>query len=218
MRWGKRIFVLYWVVLLAELLLIYFQQHERFRFTKPLLMPLLMFAIFINRQDIPFYKLMLTALFFSWLGDVFLQFKNMFIPGLLAFFLVHSCYTIYFLKLQPGKKGLLQHEPMIGLPVAVYITLFLYFLNPFLDALKIPVVIYGFTIGIMMLAAIHTRRKLNDTAATLFFNGALQFIISDSLLAVNLFVMPSWVLNVCVMATYASAQYLLVRGSMNVQG
>jgi hypothetical protein len=33
----------------------------------------------------------------------------------------------------------------------------------------------------MMLAAINTRGKINAMAATLIFNGALQFIIADSI-------------------------------------
>jgi uncharacterized membrane protein YhhN len=64
--------------------------------------------------------------------------------------------------------------------------------------------------------AINTKRKLNEDASTLFFNGALQFAISDSLLAVNMFAYNSVVLSICVMLTYASAQWLIVSGSMKV--
>jgi uncharacterized membrane protein YhhN len=213
---AKRIFAVYWIVVVAELLLIYFRQQELRWFTKPLLMPLLMLAVFTMRSNIPLYKLFITALLLSWLGDMLLQIKGMFIPGLASFLLAHICYIVYFLKLQPGKKGLLQQQVLIGLPALIYIFIFLYLLHPFLDALKIPVTIYGITIGLMLLAAINTRRKVNDDAAVLFFNGALQFVLSDSILAVNLFAMPSWMLSLCVMATYASAQYLLVKGSMAV--
>ena len=210
----RLLFLLYFFVTAVDLLFIYFNLAQLRWFTKPLLMPLLMFVVFTNRLSIKFFKLFLVALFLSWMGDVLLQMKGMFIAGLLSFLLAHVVYIVYFLKIQPQKKGLIQWQPLIGVPVLVYILMFFYLLYPFLDALKIPVTVYGITIGIMLLMAINTKRKVNDNASTLFFNGALQFVISDSLLAVNLFAHHSMILSLCVMLTYASAQWLLVKGSM----
>jgi uncharacterized membrane protein YhhN len=211
---SKRLFSLYWVIVLTDLLLILFQENELRWFTKPLLMPLLGLVIFSNRKLIKLAPLMIVALFFSWAGDLFLQMKGMFIPGLISFLLAHICYIIYFIRMEPSRKGLLQVRPLVGIPVAVYIVLFLFLLFPFLDKLRVPVTVYALTIGSMMLAAINTKGKLNAMAATLFFNGGLQFVISDSILAVNMFAYPSYVLSICVMATYASAQYLIVKGGM----
>jgi uncharacterized membrane protein YhhN len=210
-------FSLYFFITVADLLLIYFQKDYLRWFTKPLLMPLLMLVVYSNRQSIPRYQWLLGGLALSWAGDVLLQLKGMFIPGLLSFLLAHVCYIIYFIKLNPQQKGLLQQQPLIGLPVAVYIVIFLWLLYPFLEALKIPVTVYGITIGTMLLMSINTKHKVNAVASTLFFNGALQFVISDSVLAVNMFAFPNMVLSLCVMATYVSAQYLLVKGSMHVQ-
>lgn len=212
----RTLFFLYFLITVADLLLIYFKQDTLRWFTKPLLMPLLMIVIYTGRQNIPLYEWMLGGLFLSWAGDVLLQMKGMFIPGLISFLLAHICYISYFLQLHKQKKGLLHQQPLIGLPVLVYIVIFLWLLYPFLDALKIPVTVYGITIGTMLLMSINTKQKVNNTASTLFFNGALQFVISDSILAVNLFAYNSMVLGLCVMATYASAQYLLVKGSMSV--
>lgn len=213
---SKIIFGIYAVVVLLELLFIYFNQTELRWFTKPLLMPLLMLGFYMNsgkRSGILFY-LILFALFLSWAGDVLLQMKGMFIPGLVSFLLAHVFYIIYFIKTGKGKKGLLQLQPLTGMPVLVYILIFLWQLYPFLDALKIPVTVYGITIGTMLLMAINTRRKLNDDAAVLFFTGALLFVISDSLLAVNLFAKSHFILSLFVMLTYASAQYLIVKGAL----
>jgi uncharacterized membrane protein YhhN len=58
------------------------------------------------------------------------------------------------------------------------------------------------------------RRKINDVAATCFIIGATLFVISDSLLAVNLFAYSRMLLSLCVMLTYASAQYLIVKGTL----
>lgn len=211
---ARLFFILFWLVTLADLLLTYFQQNELRWLTKPLLMPLLAIAFLLGsakKKGLFFYFIM-AALVLSWGGDVLLQLKGMFIPGLVSFLLAHVFYILYFLKTGAGKKGLLQFQPLIGLPVVVYMAIFLSLLYPFLDALKIPVTVYAITIGTMLLTAIHTKRKVSHDASTLFFNGALQFVISDSLLAVNLFAYPNLVLSLCVMITYCSAQYLIVKG------
>ena len=211
------LFIIYFLITAVELVFIYFNLTDLRWFTKPLLMPLLLFAVIIKRSEIKLYTLILIALFLSWLGDVLLQMKGLFILGLVSFLLAHVFYIVYFLKIQPQQKGLLQRQPLIGIPVLVYIVIFLFLLYPFLDALKIPVTVYGITIGTMLLMAINTKRKLNEDASNLFFNGALQFAISDSLLAVNMFAYNSVVLSICVMLTYASAQWLIVSGSMKVE-
>lgn len=210
------LFLVYLFVTVADLLLIYFKQDSLRWFTKPLLMPLLISVVYINKNKIPLYSWMIGGLSLSWAGDILLQMKDLFIPGLASFLMAHICYIIYFIQLNKQQKGLLQQHPLIGLPVLIYVVIFLWLLYPFLDALKIPVTIYGITIGTMLITSINTKLKANNTASVLFFNGALQFVISDSILAVNLFVYTSMVLSLCVMATYASAQYLLVKGSMTI--
>lgn len=209
-------FLLYLFITVSDLVLIYSGKTDLRWFTKPLLMPVMMFVVYLQRHSIPLYRYMLAGLALSWAGDVLLQLKGLFIPGLISFLLAHVCYIIYFIRLNKKQKGMLQLQPLIGLPVVIYIVIFLWLLYPFLDALKIPVTVYGITIGIMLLMSINTKYKVNPMTSTIFFNGALQFVISDSILAVNLFAMSSMVLGLCVMATYASAQYLLVKGSMQV--
>ncbi|MBX9782958.1 MAG: lysoplasmalogenase [Chitinophagaceae bacterium] len=209
-------FLVYFLITMADLLLIYSGKNELRWFTKPLLMPLLLLVVYLQRRHIPLYVYMLGSLALSWAGDLLLQMKGLFIPGLISFLLAHVCYIVYFVKISNQQKGLLQLQPLIGLPVLIYIIIFLWLLYPFLDTLKIPVTVYGITIGAMLLMSINTKLKVNAMAAALFFNGALQFVISDSILAVNLFAVSSMILSLCVMATYASAQYLLVRGSMQV--
>ncbi|XVJ64914.1 MAG: lysoplasmalogenase [Lacibacter sp.] len=209
--------IVYLAVVLADLLFIYFSMDAYRWLSKPLLMPLLMLLVLLNKQVIPLYRWMLAGLALSWAGDVLLQLKDFFIPGLISFLLAHCCYITYFIKINPGRKGLLQQQPLIGLPVLIYIVIFLWLLYPFLDALKIPVTVYGITIGTMLLMSINLQQKINRVAAVLFFNGALQFVISDSILAVNLFAYNSTVLSLCVMATYASAQYLLVKASSSTE-
>lgn len=213
---AKLLFLMYAVVALLELLFIYTNQSTLRWFTKPLLMPLLMlgFSVAATNRNSHLFRLILAALFLSWCGDVLLQMNGFFIPGLVAFLLAHVCYIVYFLQTEKNKKGWVQLQPPLVLPVLLYILLFLYLLFPYLGALKIPVIIYGITIGSMLLMAINTKNKLEDRTALLFICGALLFVISDSVLAVNLFAYQHLLLSLLVMATYAAAQYLIVKAAI----
>lgn len=212
----RLLFIIYWIILIADLIFNWFNLAALRWISKPLLIPILAIAFYwgSEKKTGKLFQLILLALLFSWGGDILLQIKGMFIPGLISFLLAHVFYILYFIYSNPQKKGLLQFQPLIGLPVIVYILIFFLLIYPFLDALKIPVTIYGITISTMLLMAINTKRKLQDDVSTLFFNGALQFVISDSILAVNMFAYPHQVLSLCVMVTYASAQYLIVKGAI----
>lgn len=207
---------LYAIVVLLDLLFVYLNMGYERWFTKPLLMPLLMIGFYIAsvKKTGALFFLILAALFLSWGGDVLLQMEGMFIPGLVSFLLAHVFYIIYFAKKGTGKKGLIQLKPIIILPVLLYILLFIWLLLPYLDALKIPVTVYGITIGTMLILAMNTKHKLQDKTATLFITGALLFVISDSVLAVNLFAYRHMLLSLLVMITYTVAQYFIVKGAI----
>lgn len=199
----------------ADLLLIAWNKEDLRWCTKPLLMPLLAIWVWQKGRKIQAFpkRMLLAALALSWLGDVLLQTGNLFIPGLISFLLAHLAYSAFFIKSGRG-PGQLQQEPLIGLPVVVFIALFLWLLYPFLSSMRLPVTVYALVIGLMLLLALNQRNRVNGKAATLLFSGALQFVLSDSLLAVNLFAYHHTILSLCVMATYASAQYLMVKGAM----
>lgn len=205
-------------VLMLDLFFILLQREDLRWFSKPLLMPTLILAFYLFsalRKGRRFY-FVLAALFLSWCGDVLLQADGLFIPGLLSFLLAHLFYILYFKTAGQQAKGWLQQQPMLLLPVLVYIGLLLFFLFPHLAELKVPVVIYSLTIATMLLMALNTRFRLATNTSKFFIAGALLFVLSDSLLAVNLFVLKRWEPGLGVMATYAAAQYLLVRGALQV--
>lgn len=220
---GQRKAVIAWyvyaIVVILDLLFIYFNMgHERW-FTKPLLMPLLMIGFYLSctKRTTNSFFIIIAALLFSWGGDVLLQMEGLFIPGLISFLLAHIFYIIYFAKKGTDKKGLVQQKPVIALAVLLYIILFLWLLFPYLNSLKIPVTVYGITIGSMLLLALNTKHQLNDKTATLFITGAILFVLSDSVLAVNLFAYKHLLLSLVVMITYATAQFLIVKGAISKQ-
>ncbi|PWU02727.1 MAG: lysoplasmalogenase [Bacteroidetes bacterium] len=217
MKKSTKIFIwLYWFAVLADLFIVYKGYSTARYFSKPLLMVFLMLAYYFEtKASGSFSKILLGGLFFSWLGDIILLNDDYFIVGLICFLITHIIYISYFVSINKKAKGLLQFQPLIGIPVAVYLLLFLWLLWPFLDKLRIPVVFYGFVICFMLICAINLYWKTDRDTAVLFFNGALQFLISDSLLAVHKFVYPFTALPIAVMITYTSAQFLIAQGSIN---
>lgn len=216
MKAAKVCFPIYFFVVILDQFFIWIQKDNLRWLTKPLLMPLLIIVVSfrIKRKKVLPAAFVATALLFSWCGDVFLQASGFFIPGLLDFLLAHFSYIFYFLQVGKGKKGLLQMRPMLALPVVLYIFLLMSFLLPHLGALRVPVFVYSLTIGTMLLLAVNTRRQIFPAISAGFIAGALLFVLSDSVLALNLFISKQWQLGSAVMATYAAAQYLLVKGAL----
>jgi uncharacterized membrane protein YhhN len=54
--------------------------------------------------------------------------------------------------------------------------------------------------------------KVKNGANILFIIGAVFFVLSDSLLAINKFYHPFWGANISIMLTYGIAQFCIVKG------
>jgi uncharacterized membrane protein YhhN len=183
---------------------------------KPLLMPSLIFLIQQSDADVSGKKLLIPGLIFSWAGDVLLLFESkhplFFILGLASFLLTHVCYIIYFLSNHGSNISLLKKQPVMILFVIAYGIGLFYFLLPHLGDLKIPVLVYAVVICSMLLATVHIYFNVNEPSNKLYVGGALLFVVSDSLLAVNKFYHPIYLSGVLIMLTYCMAQYFIVAG------
>lgn len=185
-------------------------------------MPLL--ALFLVSKVKSNNKLILSALFFSWLGDVFLMFprseyseqmqKLLFICGLASFLIAHVFYIFTFLnEINSVKKAsLIVENPYLTLPFLVFLFFLLYFLFPYLNDMKLPVVVYGSIINLMALMALNRKNLVTATSFYLVFIGALLFMISDSTIAINVFYKAQPWHRVFIMSTYIIAQGLIVYG------
>lgn len=210
-RSGLLLLSVYFLVAVADLVLIYLELPAYRWFSKPLLMPLLLMA-FLNELPRPLPQAIyyvVFALFFSWCGDVFLQADGFFIPGLVSFLLAHIFYIIYF-----KKQVSVRWKWMVILPVIIYLSAFTVYLFPYLGEMKMPVVFYSLTIGTMLVMAFHVSDKQGKRFTSWFRYGALFFVLSDSVLAINLFVEKMDILALVVMITYVLAQAMIVRGAM----
>jgi len=189
--------------------------------TKPFLM-ILLFLIFTfsckDQKSIPF-RLTAMALFFSWVGDIFLLFQplneKLFMLGLVAFLIAHIFYVIDYRKLRFQVKKDNKSQTFINvrivflvlIGIALYSTLFNH-----IDNLKIPIAIYTIVIIIMAIAAVQRKGRTSDRSFLLIYFGALLFIMSDSMIAINKFIEPIIYGRVLIMLTYIFAQYLIIQG------
>lgn len=208
--------LIFWVLVIADIMAIAFTLEWLHQLAKPLLIPALFLLLFKFRQTEPGKYILLTGLFFSWLGDVFLLFENeydlFFIFGLVSFLITHAFYILYFLKIRSSKQSLLLKHPVLIALVLAYGISLVWQLYPVLGDMKLPVMIYAAVICSMLICSLHVFAKIPKPAAWLFLCGAIAFVLSDSLLAVNRFYHPFPYAGVWVMLSYCAAQFLIVKG------
>ncbi len=161
--------------------------------------------------------LFLIAILFCWVGDVLLLFKPelFFIAGLIAFLTGHVLYIVCYQRMRynESKNALLGPQKIrFALPIILVGTGLVVVLYPVLGDLRIPVMIYALVITIMALQALFRFGYTTNKSFVLVFIGAILFMISDSLLAINKFLMPIQFASFYIMATYMVAQYLIVEG------
>lgn len=191
-------------------------------FTKPSLLISLIIFFLLHRKEVQSKARiwMMLALHFSLAGDVLLMFQAddplFFLLGLVAFLLGHVSYVIAFLRGREGKPKLFDSKAKIGfylLALAYGIGFFLY-LEPHLGPMKIPVAVYELVILCMGVTALLRWGSTAKASFWLVFAGALCFMLSDSILAVNKFALPLPLSHLLIMSTYGIAQLLIVAGML----
>jgi uncharacterized membrane protein YhhN len=189
-------------------------------FLKPALIPLLGFGVYFY-QKFPSRKTLLIALLFSWIGDVILLFADIaeiyFILGLVSFLISHIAYCVLFNKQITGEIQINKALFGIGsLIIAFYLIGMVLVLMPNLGELKIPVIIYAAVISTMLLFAFNGYLIWKKPGGLYVFLGAVSFVVSDSILAINKFDTPIIKSSFFIMLTYLVAQYLIVVGILKL--
>jgi len=210
--------IVYFFVLAADLFFVYTDNETLRYIIKPLLMPLLIF-LFISLTasfTSPLKKWIILALLFSWTGDVLLMFEstnsNFFIFGLVAFLIAHIFYILFYESII-RKEGFRKNYWWF-IPVIIYYIALIYILSPDLGDMTWPVRIYGIVICYMLIQALQAGRIKDPGAATLMIGGAVLFISSDSILAINKFYEPFEFAGIAIMLTYGIAQLLITLGAI----
>ncbi|MGC9344957.1 MAG: lysoplasmalogenase [Bacteroidales bacterium] len=175
-----------------------------------------------------FHRLMMTGFFFSWLGDVLLQFSNgekefglatedFFMLGLVAFLLTQVFYTIAF-STTKGKNSIFTSRIYMLILIIGYGALLLWLLYNKLVTpegnYRVPVIIYTAVILTMLASALNRYGKVNGVSYMLVSIGAILFVASDSMIAINRFIEKFDFARILIMSTYITAQYLIAIGCL----
>lgn len=189
-------------------------------FVKPLIC--ISLAIYLTlkvKLDTGFNRLILGALVLSFFGDCFLMFaldgNPFFIYGLVSFLLAHVLYSLAFFrdfKNDPQASKIYGH--LMLFVMGVFSLTYYSWLRDALGGMRIPVMAYMFVISIMAILAGYRHRRVNLLSFRLIYFGAILFVISDSILAYNKFVMAFPYSGVAIMGTYMLAQYLITLGAI----
>ena len=184
--------------------------------------PLIMLSLFgfywfasTERENQRSRSLMLGILF-SFFGDVALMGEGelYFMLGLVSFLLAHVAYIFTYRQHRydsdDGLSGVQRFR--FSFPFLLAGTGLVTVLYPHLGDLKVPVMIYALVIVLMVINALFRYGHTTAKSFWLVFVGAILFMISDSLLAFNKFVVPIDEAGFWIMITYIAAQYGIVQG------
>jgi uncharacterized membrane protein YhhN len=210
----------YLIVSGVYLLIILLGHEDIAWYIKPFLIPFLILTVYFHR-DFTSKKYLLTALIFSWFGDIILLFSDRderyFIAGLVAFLLSHLAYILLFNKQIKLKNTKSKAVFWIGVTsIIAYLIIMMGMLLPTLDDLIIPVFVYALVISTMLLFAFKGFLIWDTPANWFILIGAIVFVSSDSILAFNKFYQPVAWSSFLIMITYLAAQYLIVIGILKL--
>lgn len=211
---------LFWIILTGSLflgvsvlhLVACYRRCPRIRtVTKLLLMPLLCTAYCVLAPNPRL--LVIAALTFGWIGDVFLLFKNkrlFMLLGICAFALGHVFYIGAMLSDHPAL-----HILML-IPIALcaaWLTFVYKKLIPYAPkSLRKPGFVYALLLSLTALSALYLLLVSEKAAYLIAFVGGLFFMLSDTLLCGQQYRKELKHGNFYVMLTYIIAQSLLVTG------
>ncbi len=216
----KQFSILFFVIVLFELIT---GSTETLQYAHYIAKPAIVFSLiflFIKTSSeltSVIRNLTIAALLFSVLGDILLMFvdrsPHFFTIGLVAFLLAHIMYILTFLKHRGKRKSIIGFVILL----LIYASGLFYLLKDGLGEMLIPVVVYMIIILGMATSAYLRKNMVNSVSYNLVFIGAIFFMISDSILALNKFYQPLPLSNVSIMVTYALAQYLIVIGILKIK-
>src|SRR4030042_616988 len=150
-------------------------------------------------------KLLFTSLLFCAAADIALELAagKYFVAGLGLFLIAHILLIVTFSRDFKFQKSKI---PVIILLI-VYSKMMAFVLSPSLKEMAIPVYIY---MAAIMLMGIFASLRASKNDFTLY--GAIAFIVSDSILAINKFMMPVPAADYLIMITYYLSLFLIVYG------
>jgi uncharacterized membrane protein YhhN len=173
---------------------------------------LALFLFALTRPPLPaprYRGLIAAGLLCSLAGDVLLMVPgDFFLAGLLAFLGAHVCYLTAFRTHGVGRGPLALAVPPLVVGAAVLTLLW-----PKLGMMRVPVLLYVAVILAMCWSAAERWWTTRAPGSALALVGAVLFLVSDALLAINRFHTPLPAASWLVLGTYYPAQ-LFIAGSV----
>ena len=219
-KWGITISILILAVHFAAQLL--GEEYKTIEaISKAMLLPSLMLylAVHPNVSGLPGKNLVMLGLVGSFLGDVLLINKSLFIPGMIAFMMTHVFNILFFTKIygpsQPRSTKLYVSSLLL---ILFCCFIYLQLKDGTKGNLIYPILAYMILICTSTLMAIHISNysPVKIFANTFWIPGMLFFLTSDAILALNKF---NWALHtpiknigLLIMVTYGLAQLFMVKG------
>ncbi|AUC84688.1 lysoplasmalogenase [Polaribacter sp. ALD11] len=199
--------VLFLVIVVLHILGLLFYDKLAF-LTKPFITISLAVIYLLSVNKVSFWYV--SALFFSFWGDTFLLFKEaFFLFGLVSFLIAH----ILYIKISSNYLKKISYNKILtySIPFVIAFGSIVYLIRDNLGEMLVPVIIYGLIISAFGTLTLLNYVQQKNTENLWLFLGALIFIISDSLLAVNKFYEAREVYGLSIMITYIVAQYLICK-------
>lgn len=221
----RRFFFVYLLVCAIVLASEFFELQTTYYLSKPLIVLSLLVFYSIYTYSIKHNtkrNLLLGALLFSGVGDVFLMFEqvseNYFLTGLFFFLGALILYCLYFLLV------LLQNRPWnlhwLQIAIATIVLVYgveFYVINNFaFGNLKVAILFYCLTLCALGIMAAFMPYKRSFKIYITMLIGVISFIVSDSIIAIERFVTEMPYAGMYILATYMIAQYLIVSAGMKM--
>jgi len=177
------------------------------------------FLMFSKHVEKKVVRLALAAFVFSWFGDVLLMFGGKgfiyFMLGLFSFLLAQIFYIFLFIRtIQSSERGFfLKSKPFWLLPYLVYgAGIYILLFNHLDVVMKISVLVYMTALLSMSALALNRFGAVRRVSFVHVFAGSVLFMVSDTLIALNKFLVPVPHEGILIMSTYMLAQYFIMTG------
>lgn len=207
-------------VSVLELMAHAMEMPELNKYSKPLLMPVLLVYFRRELSTAPNLSFLIAAgaLIFSWVGDVSLMYQHAdplyFLVGLSAFAVALVLYAFSFSRARYNNESAISIGRQVAYAVPFVLIGFglMWKLVPAAGDLAYPLIVYALVMLVMVISAILRMEQTNQASFNQVFFGAILFLLSDSLLALNKFLMPMENSGLFIMLTYILAQWNIISG------
>ena len=199
-----------------HLLVLQFQNAELLQYlTKPALASSLIIFMLLDGRPKKWKNddlLFISGLVFCLIGDSLLMLDGFFIPGLIAFLIAQCIFALAFFLTNKGKEGYIQRNPWLIIPFALFGIGMVATLEPYAPDFLLPIIAYSFVLLTMAMSALNRFRVVINGSFEFVAIGALCFVISDCILALNRFANEIPFADISIMLTYGLAIFLLTYG------